>query len=410
MKTDIAIVGGGLVGASLALALRPLAEQQGLKVTLLESHPPSLMAKEASWQPSFDARSSALSWGTRLIYENLGLWQQLQPHAYPIENIHVSDKGFLGSTQLNHQEQGVEALGYVVPNAWLGEQLWQALAATQDWLEVLAPAVIEQVRFPDPEQVKIAGQLNSKPLELQARLLVVADGGRSGLKQQLGIADQVYDYQQTALVTNVRLSRPHQGWAYERFFGEGALALLPLQGQEMALVWTGPGQTAETWAQLPEQAFLAQLQATFGNRAGRFQKVGERFAYPLKKIRSKEQVRRNLVILGNAAHYLHPVAGQGYNLAIRGVISLATALEQAATQARQVGEVFHPGHLSVLEAWQQQRLPDQDAVVGFSHNLINLFAKDQAWLGHGRAAGLIGLNLVSPARRWLAKKAMGLEV
>ena len=406
--TDIAIVGGGLVGASLALALRPLAERQSLKITVLESHPPSHPASELGWQPSFDGRSSALSWGTRLIYENLGLWQELQPHAYPLTRIHVSDRGFLGSTRLSHQEQGVEALGYVVPNAWLGQQLWQALARSP--VEVLAPATVDQVRFPNPEQVEIRGQLNARPLTLKAGLLVVADGGRSGLKQQLGIADQVHDYQQTALVANVRLSRPHQGQAYERFVGQGALALLPLQGQEMALVWTRPGDEAKTLAALPQAEFLARLQADFGKRAGRFQQVGERFAYPLKKIRSREQVRRNLVLLGNAAHYLHPVAGQGYNLAIRGVVSLAANLQMAADRAKQQGEVFHPGRLEPLQAWQEQRLPDQDAVIGFSHNLINLFARESNWLGHGRAAGLIGLNLLGPARRWLARKAMGLEV
>ena len=409
MKTDIAIIGGGLVGASLALALQPLAQRLDLKITLLESHPPGPEPQPAQWQPSFDARSSALSWGTRLIYERLGLWSSLQAHAYPIKHIHVSDRGYLGSTQLDHQEQGVEALGYVVPNSWLGQVLWAALQQASQ-VEVLAPAQIDTLHFPSPEAAQVCGTLDGEPMQLDARLVVLADGGRSGLKQQLGIADQVHDYEQTALVANVRLSRPHRGWAYERFTSEGAMALLPLQATEAALVWTRPGDQARALVDCSQAAFLEELQASFGQRAGRFQAVGERFVYPLKRVRAQEQVRRNLAVLGNAAHYLHPVAGQGYNLAIRGVMSLAASLEQAATEATSQSLAFHPGDLACLQAWQSQRQPDQDAVVGFSHHLIQVFAQELPLLGHARAAGLIGLNLFGPARRWLAKKAMGLEV
>ncbi|MDR9466901.1 2-octaprenyl-6-methoxyphenyl hydroxylase [Marinospirillum sp.] len=411
LETDIAIVGGGLVGASLALALQPLVKREGLKITLLESHPPSEQQPDVQWQPSFDARSSALSWGTRLIYEQLGLWENLKAHAYPIKHIHVSDRGYLGSTQLNHQEQQVEALGYVVPNAWLGRTLWEGLQqAGSDSVNVLAPAQIEHLSFPHPEAAELTGQLDGQAIKLKARLVVLADGGRSGLKKQLGIADDEHDYQQTALVANVRMSRPHQGWAYERFAEDGPMALLPLQGRDMALVWTRPGSEAQALAELPEAEFIQAIQKSFGNRAGRFEQVGERFAYPLKKIRAKEQVRRNLVVLGNAAHYLHPVAGQGYNLAIRGVTSLADSLLNSALQAHNQGQVFHPGELPALQAWQAQRMPDQDAIVGFSHTLIHLFANNLPLLGHARGAGLIGLNLFSPARRWLVKKAMGLEV
>lgn len=410
-ETDIAIVGGGLVGASLALALQPLVKRQGLKITLVESHPPSEQQPDVQWQPSFDARSSALSWGTRLIYEQLGLWEHLKAHAYPIKHIHVSDRGYLGSTQLNHEEQQVAALGYVVPNVWLGRTLWQGLQkAGADAVQVLAPARVEQLRFPQPEAAQLIGQLDGKPFQLNSRLVVLADGGRSGLKQQLGIADQEHDYQQTALIANVRMSRAHQGWAYERFAEDGPMALLPLQGQDMALVWTRPGSEAQALVDLPQAEFIQAIQKSFGKRAGRFELVGERFAYPLKKIRATEQIRRNLVVLGNAAHYLHPVAGQGYNLAIRGVTSLADALLNSAIQAENQGRAFHPGELACLQAWQEQRMPDQDAVVGFSHSLIGLFANSLPLLGHARAAGLIGLNLFSPARRWLAKKAMGLEV
>ena len=232
------------------------------------------------------------------------------------------------------------------------------------------------------------GELEGKPLALKAKLVVLADGGRSGIKQQLGIADAIHDYEQTAIIANVRMSKPHQGWAYERFAADGPMALLPLAGRDMALVWTRTNEQAATDAVLGDAEFLQAIQKSFGNRAGRFQKVGERFAYPLKKVRSKEQVRRNLVLLGNTAHYLHPVAGQGYNLAIRGVMSLAEALAAGAQEAASQGRNFHPGELPLLEKWQAQRSSDQNNVIGFSHGLIALFANDTPLLGHeiGRAS------------------------
>lgn len=403
---DLVIVGGGLVGASLALALQPLAEKLDWKICLVENQPPTNAPQISDWQPSFDARSTALAWGTRLIYERLGLWQDLEQHANPIEHIQITDRGFLGATQLHNTEQQVAALGYVVPNIWLGKVLWQGLAAAKN-TQVLAPAVIHYVSFPSPEQALLEGELEDKPLVIKAKLVVLADGGRSGIKQQLGIADAIHDYEQTAIIANVRMSKPHQGWAYERFAADGPMALLPLAGRDMALVWTRTNEQAATDAVLGDAEFLQAIQKSFGNRAGRFQKVGERFAYPLKKVRSKEQVRRNLVLLGNTAHYLHPVAGQGYNLAIRGVMSLAEALAAGAQEAASQGRNFHPGELPLLEKWQAQRSSDQNNVIGFSHGLIALFANDTPLLGHARAAGLIGLNLTASLRRWITAKAMG---
>lgn len=408
---DLVIIGGGLVGASLALALQPLAEQLNWNICLVENQPPAaesdLQASSLQkWQPSFDGRSTALAWGTRQIYERLGLWDALQQHANPIEHIQITDRGFLGSTQLHNTEQQVPALGYVVPNSWLGKVLWQGLAKAKN-THVLAPAAITSVSFPSAEQAVLEGQLNGAALTLKARLVVLADGGRSGIKQQLGIADEVHNYEQSAIVANVRMSKPHQGWAYERFATDGPMALLPLAGRDMALVWTRTSEQVAAEMGKNDAEFLHAIQQSFGNRAGRFQKVGERFAYPLKKVRAKEQVRRNLVLLGNTAHYLHPVAGQGYNLAIRGVMTLADALAKGAQQAADNRQAFHPGELPLLQQWQAQRDLDQSSVIGFSHGLIALFANDTPLLGHARAAGLIGLNLTAPLRRWITAKAMG---
>lgn len=403
---DVVVIGGGLVGASLALALRPLK----LKVAVLEAQPPELDAVPDAavahrWQPSFDARSSALAWGTRQLYQRLGLWEAIAPHAYPIRHIEVSERGRLGTSHLTAAEQQVEALGYVVPNTWLGQHLWCALQASE--VDLYTPCELQQLRFPSAEQAELEAQGPEGRFTLGARLVILADGGRSGIKQQLGIVDDVHDYQQSALIANLRLSRPHQGWAYERFTQQGALALLPLQQRQMALVWTHPRAEAERLMQLDAQALIAELQQVVGARAGCIEQIGERFVYPLKKIRAQEQVRQRLVVLGNAAHYLHPVAGQGYNLAIRGVMSLADHLARAQQLAGDQQQDFDPGRLPVLQAWAMAREGDQREVIGFSHGLIQLFGQPQPWMAHARAAGLIGLNLFGPARRWLAKKAMG---
>lgn len=417
VEYDLALVGGGLVGASLAVALQPLAAKLNWRICILESQPPQLEPSIQDWQPSFDGRNTALSWGTSQIYSQLGLWQALQQHAYPIEHIHISDKGYLGSSQLHASEQQVAALGYVVPNLWLGKVLWQAVRAAS-CVEVIAPVNITSIHFPQPDYALLQGQrlassavtnteIPAQKIAIRARLVILADGGRSGLKQQLGIADQQQDYAQSAIITNVRLSKPHQGWAYERFASSGPMALLPLAGSDMALIWTRSSTQASIDANLTAADFLHALQTSFGNQAGRFVQVGERFIYPLRKTLAQEQVRRNLVLLGNSAHYLHPVAGQGYNLAMRGVTSLVAALTQAADKAATAGINYHPGDLEVLQVWQQQRQQDQTEVIGFSHGLIQLFGQQSAWLGKARAAGLLAFNQLRPVKSWLTRKAMG---
>lgn len=395
-RCDIAIVGGGLVGASLAVALEPLARSQQWDVRVLEAKPFSDTPPEQSWQPSFDARSSALAWGTREIYQQLGLWEMLSRHAEPIKTIHVSDRGHLGSTRMQASEQGVDALGYVVPNSWLGHTLWHGLRQSAH-VKVMAPVDVQGIDMqPDGGCL----DLGDDGL-LSAQLVVLADGGRSGLKQQLGIEDTTQDYEQVALVANVRLSQPHQNIAYERFDADGPLALLPLGGQDMAVVWTRSRDTYEAALALDDRAFMDQLQQIIGHRVGAFEHVGARYHYPLQLVQAKEQVRRHLAVLGNAAHYLHPVAGQGYNLAIRGVMDLVSTLSEAAQAGAE------PGDLTWLQRYEAKRRGDQRDVITFSDGLIRMFANAHPLLGHMRAAGLIALSAVGPARRWLARRAMG---
>lgn len=386
----LAIVGGGLVGASLALALQQGAKARGWNIALIEPFEPG-----SEYQPSYDARSTALSYGTRLIYQRLGVWERIAERAEPITQIHVSDRGRAGATRLGASDQQVPALGYVVENAWIGHCLWQALddeAVTRH-----CPAEVEQMQA-------VAGGYRltlTTGQVLDCDLAVLADGGRSALREQLGIAIKTTPYDQSALIANVTPGKPHGGQAFERFTDDGPMALLPLQDNRCALVWTRPEEDAARLAALPEAAFLDELQQAFGYRLGGFQQVGARHLYPLMLIEAEEQVRSGLVVLGNAAHSLHPIAGQGYNLSLRDTEALAAALLSGSAKL---------GDIGVLQAYHRRQRTDQWLTVGFSDRLTRLFAGSALLSVAGRNLGLLGLDLLPPAKAWFARQAMGLGV
>ena len=387
-RVQLAIIGGGLVGASLALALQEGARQRGWRIVLIEPFAPG-----NSYQPSYDARSSALSYGTRQIYERLGLWPALSARAEPIRQIHVSDRGRFGATRLSAESEGVPALGYVVENAWLGQCLWQALDA--EVVEWRCPAEVTALQaLGDGYRLTL-----NDGSQLDCDLAVLADGGRSGLREQLGIAVKTTPYGQSALIANISTAEAHQGQAFERFTDEGPMALLPLSENRSALVWTRQGSDAQRLAALPEREFLAELQQVFGYRLGALTQVGARHLYPLSLVEASEQVRPHLVVLGNAAHSLHPIAGQGYNLSLRDTLALAEALlDSPAT----------PGDFSVLQDYLQRQRLDQQMTVGFSDQVTRLFSTAQPLLVAGRNLGLLGLDLLPPAKHWFARQAMGL--
>lgn len=394
---DIAIIGGGLVGASLGCALEPLIKRHGLRVVIIEpSALPSLDEIEG-FQPSFDARASAIAEGSAQRFQQLGLWSSLVEQATSIHRIHVSERGQWGATRLSAADMKVKALGHVIPNAWMGQVLHRRLSSIA--LSWQCPAGVSQVtEIPEGHRLTLdSGE------EVRASLSVLADGGRSGLKKQLGIKSQRHDYGQTALIAHVEVSRPHQGVAYERFTPHGPLALLPLPGKVMELVWTHREEDIPAIAGLSDADFLTRLQDDFGDRAGRFVRVGQRHLYPLALTTADQAVRPGLAILGNSAHSLHPVAGQGFNLALRGVMDLAEALEQPLAKGQAAGD------MAVLQAFERARAKDRDRVIRFSDGLVRLFGLDWPLAGHLRGAGLTGLNLIGPLRRGLARQAMGVE-
>jgi 2-octaprenyl-6-methoxyphenol hydroxylase len=386
--TEIAIIGGGLVGASLALALQQGAKARGWRIRLIEPFRPG-----DDYQPSYDARSSALSFGTRQSYQRLGIWEAIAARAEPITQIHVSERGRFGVTHLDAASEHVPALGYVVDNAWIGHCLWQALDT-----EVVSLDCPTGVRRLQAQEGGYRLELTDGRI-LDCALAVLADGGRSGLREQLGIHVRSRHYGQTALITNLTPSQAHAGRAFERFTDEGPLAVLPLPDNRCALVWTRPAEDAMRLAALEESLFLGELQQAFGDYLGSFLQVGTRHAYPLALSAAEEQVRSGLVVLGNAAHSLHPIAGQGYNLSFRDALILAEILLDSPAA---------PGHLPTLLAYQERQRLDQCLTIGFSDRLVRLFGHRSPLVATGRNLGLAALERLPVLKHWFARQAMGL--
>ncbi len=411
-KHPIVVVGGGLAGLSFALAAAGVARP----VLLVESSPAGPGAgagaesaaalgpdRDAS-ETDFDARSTALSAGARKIYQSLGVWDDLGAAACPIRRIEVSDQGHLGGVCFDRSEQGLEALGYVVENHRLHSALRTAVAASTE-IELLAPAGVSAAR-PTPEGMQLTIRQGRNERKLAAALTVLAAGGESPLAARLGIERRGKSYGQYALAANIALERPHRNTAYERFTARGPLAVLPLPrsgGRHRAsLVWTLQEAAARDYLQLPERELLPELQREFGPGMGRVTGIGRRGCFPLRLIQAGEQARPGLVLLGNAAHTLHPVAGQGFNLALRDCMALAAAVRDGTGRGRM------PGDMAVLRDYLDRRKSDQERTILFTDLLVDLFSGQSTARKLFRRSGLFALDLFPPARNQLARHAMGL--
>lgn len=396
---DIVVIGGGLVGASFACALARAVAGQGVRILVTEA----IESLQAS--PSFDARSTALSYGSQQIYQELGLWDELASYATAIAKIHVSDRGHFGTVRIDREEMGVEALGYVVENRHLGLVLNAALARAEA-IDYLCPARISALT-PTAQgyTVQMLGPEDTTST-LHADLVVLADGGKSSLSQNLGISSAVTHYEQSAIIANVAFADAHRGVAYERFTDSGPVAVLPLSplaGEDRgALIWTVGTQEAAAIVALPEAEFLSRLQERFGHRLGVFTKCGARASYPLSLSVAREQIRPGLVLLGNVAHSLHPVAGQGLNLALRD----AQALSQSLAHARGLGRSL--GEMAVLQDYVQRQRRDQQDTIDFSHYMTRLFSSNNSALVWARKFGLFSIDLIPVFKRGFARRAMGL--
>jgi len=401
---DIAIVGGGLVGISLACALGQL--KPAPRVALIEAHDYSSLPP-----PGFDSRTVALSFSSKQIFDALTLWPSLEQHVTPIKTIHISDRGHPGMTRLHAHEQAVDALGYVVESRALGKVLFEAMREASH-ITMFAPARVTNL---DVEETIASLELDidygdidmdDDTRTLTAKLIVAADGTDSFVRQQLNISQREWDYKQSAVIANVAASKPHNNIAYERFTDSGPMALLPLapfetDANRYGLVWTVPTGNTEQVLAMDDDEFAKALAERFGRRVGEFVRVGKRTAYPLGLTHVAEHIRHRLAFIGNAAHTLHPVAGQGFNLGLRDVAALVEVIKHARNDGSDIGD------LNTLREYAQWRSKDHTTTMVFTDALVRIFSNNFGPLVVARNAGLLAMEVFTPLRKRLTRHAMG---
>lgn len=380
---DIAIVGGGLVGASLALGLAG----SGRSIALIEA------AAAPAGEPSWDERCIALNHASHRIFEALGVWAELAPLAAPIRSTHISERGRFGVARFTAAEAGLAALGYNLPVRALGEILMRRAARQAD-VQTWCPARVEALTSREDGQRLTLEDGRT----LDARLVVAADGAGSAVRRLLGVDAEQRDYAQSAIVTAVRVTRPSDGCAYERFTPEGPIALLPKPGDACSLVWTTPTEQVAGRLALDDAAFLALAQEAFGERLGHFTALGRRQAWPLTRVMSERLSAPRVLFIGNAAQSLHPVAAQGFNLGLRDVAALAELLAAASGD---------PGDPALLAHYADQRARDRARVADFTDQLVRLFSNRIPGLRSLRHLGLLAMDLAPPLKQAVMWQNLG---
>lgn len=397
---DIIVIGGGMVGSSFALAAAKALKS--VSILVIDAH---MLSDGDNTQPSFDDRSTALSFGSSQILSRIDLWEGIKDRAAKIETIHVSDKGHIGGSQLRHKDYGVEALGYVVENRTFGWAIQQRLNESA-CINYLSPASVKGLTPVQDGMTAVIAQ-GETTSSVTASLVVLADGGRSPLCTQLGITRDVDEYQQQALIANISFQRAHQNQAFERFTDTGPLAVLPLTSIEnenrASLVWTISQEQVDEFSSLGQEQLITRLQERFGERLGDILKIGKISSYPLSLVKAKEQVRPGLVLLGNSAHTLHPVAGQGFNLALRDVQSLVASLALAKKEDQSLGD------MAVLQHYLNGQLKDQQQAIFATDTLVKLFSNGSISKSLIRKFGLLSLELSPDLKQGFARRAMGLS-
>ncbi|MDH2497084.1 FAD-dependent monooxygenase [Acinetobacter baumannii] len=401
MQQQVIIVGGGMVGLSLSLMLA----KANIAVKLLEAvkYPNYDDQNVAPYHSSFDARNTALSRRSVQIYQKLGLWDALQQHATPILQVHITEQGSFGKARLVAEQEKVESFGQVIENAWLGRVLLTQVR--QQPLIELIDGVQVTALTQDAEQVHIEAQRGDELLKLESKLLIAADGRDSFCRQAIGVGVDVHDYNQVAIVTTVQTSKPHEHVGFERFSALGPLALLPLPGEyRRSVVWPVKKGTEGEWlGEENDQHFLDALQKTYGDRAGKFEKTGKRFSYPLSQVLAHKQAVGRVILMGNAAHTIHPVAGQGFNLCLRDADVLLRYLVNQLSASDDIG---NPDNLL---AYEQARLFDQQRVIKFCDTVVRGFSNQNPLLKLIRNTGLIAFDVIPGVKPLVANYAMGLK-
>lgn len=390
---DVVILGGGLVGASLACALGDTT----LRIAVIEA-----VAPGEPGQPSYDDRTIALAYSSRRIFEAIGVWQPIADRAVcPIEHIHISDRGRFGFARLHAEDVALPALGYVAETRALGAALYESMIKYRN-IDLICPARVIAVHA-NEDGAHIEIEQGNAARTLHAALAVGADGADSPVRKAAGIKADRRVYDQVAVVANVSPEHDHGNWAYERFTNTGPLALLPMAGRRCAVVWSTRQDRLEELLALDDEQYLAALQARFGYRLGEFSRAGTRQAYPLALMRVDHPVRPSLVLIGNAAHTVHPVAGQGFNLGLRDVATLAQVLVEAHFKGHRIGT------RSVLEEYATWRKRDTARVQSFTDGMLGIFSNDYLPLALGRNIGLAFVDLFPSIKRHFIKRTSGLN-
>ncbi|EGQ8946657.1 2-octaprenyl-6-methoxyphenyl hydroxylase [Vibrio parahaemolyticus] len=385
---DVVIAGGAMAGATLALAIEHLS-QGALRVAVVEP-----FKAQSDQHPGFDSRSIALSYGTVNLLRHLELWSAIEPFSTPIEHIHVSDRSHAGMTDITKHDVGVEALGYVVELADVG-RVYQELLTHSTAIDLYCP---DSAKHITRTQENVTIELASGEL-LNAKLLVAADGAVSQCCQQIGLELSEHDFDQVAVIANIVTQEPHSGRAFERFTENGPVALLPMSDNRMSLVWCLRPDEAQVVMELSESEFLERLQQDFGWRLGAMKKVGLRASYPLLLRHRKQNISHRFAIIGNAAQTLHPIAGQGFNLGIRDVVSLA---EELVKQSEDVGR--YQG----LMRFSQRREADRNETIWLTSSLVHVFSNDLLAMRIGRNTALAAMDNLSIFKQPLLRHTLGL--
>lgn len=378
---DLLIVGGGPVGATLALAL----QCKGIDATVLEAR--------ACGAAHHDQRALALSYGSILILERLGLWAGLKPKATAIDTIHVSQRGSLGRSLLKAEDHGQPALGYVLSYGDLSAALDGAIQQFPG-IQVHYEAEALAIR-PNREAAQVEYRYQAQTYSSKSRMAVLADGGRS-LADIPGLERETKHYGHDALVSKVSCELPHDNIAYERFTPAGPVALLPNGDRDFSLVWTGKAEEVQALLALDDVAFLEALHTHFGDRVGRFLTVGKRLSFPLKLSYLKPVTAPHLAVIGNAAQTMHPVAGQGFNVGMRDAWELAQLLAQTPLDEW--------GMDGMMQAYQASRKADTRGGLLFTDFLVNVFSNDIVGLRKIRSLGLGLLDMVPLVKQHLVSK------
>ena len=387
---DLVIAGGGLAGNCLALALK----DTGLRIAIVEAN----TREQLHTSPAGD-RALALAAGTVMMLETLGIWQGISHAATAIKQIHISDRGHFGKTRLSAQKEHVDALGYVITARDIETHV--ANLVSEAAIELISPARVVGLMSGDQE-ICISLKQGNESLNVSAGLLVGADGGLSSVRKLLDIAQHMTEYGQTALVTTVKSTIPNKNTAFERFTASGPLALLPVAKNHCAVVWTRTDEDAKALMLGSEADFLAELQQCFGFKLGDLSLTAPRRAFPLSLIRAEKMVAGRAVIIGNAVHQLHPVAGQGFNLGLRDVVNLA---EMLITQHEQNKDI---GAADFLKKYAISRKKDHDRTIGFTDAVVKIFSNEWLALAAARNIGLALLDHIPAAKTLLTRHAMGL--